>query len=206
MLRIDIFSDVVCPWCFVGHQRLSRATAALGVTPEIHYRPFLLQPDAPEGGLDILEMLRRKYNADPSQMFATVEKAARESGLELDLSKQRFMYPTVFAHTLLRHAEGKGTQPALARALFEEYFQRATNISDVEELVRIAGAHGFEPSEVREILASEKELETTRNMAFEASRGGIRGVPFYVFNEKIGLSGAQPEAVFQEAIRKATAS
>jgi predicted DsbA family dithiol-disulfide isomerase len=203
MLRIEIFSDVVCPWCFVGHQRLSRVTAALGEQPELRYRPFFLQPDTPETGVDIPNMLKKKYGVEPSRMFATVEAAARESDLTLDLAKQRFMYPTVRAHTLLRHAERKGTQPALVRALFEQYFQEAKNISDVEELVKIAGAHGFEAAEVREILADADELEVTTAIATEAARGGIRGVPFYVFNDKIGLSGAQPESVFREAIRKA---
>lgn len=205
MLRIEIFSDVVCPWCFVGHQRLTRVTRELGEQPELRYRPFFLQPNTPEAGVDIPNMLKKKYGVEPSRMFATVEAAARESELTLDLTKQRFMYPTVRAHTLLRHAERKGTQPALVRALFEEYFQRAKNIHDVEELARIASAHGFEAAEVREILADADELEVTTAVATEAARGGIRGVPFYVFNDKIGLSGAQPESVFREAIKKAKA-
>lgn len=205
MLRIEIFSDVVCPWCFVGHQRLTRVAAALGEKPEVRYRPFFLQPNTPDAGVDIPEMLKRKYGVEPSRMFATVEAAARESELTLDLTKQRFMYPTVRAHTLLRHSEQKGTQPALVRALFEAYFHEAKNISDVEELVRIASAHGFEAGEARDILGDAEELSITTAMATEAARGGIRGVPFYVFNDKIGLSGAQPEAVFREAIRKANA-
>ena len=205
MLRIEIFSDIVCPWCFVGHQRLSRVTQALGENPEVRYRPFYLQPDTPEAGIDIPGMLKKKYGVEPSRMFATVEAAARESELMLDLTKQRFMYPTVRAHTLLRHAERRGTQPALVRALFEAYFQEARNIADVEELVAVAKAHGFEAAEVREILADADELSVTDAVATEAARGGIRGVPFYVFNDKIGLSGAQPEAVFREAIRKAKA-
>jgi predicted DsbA family dithiol-disulfide isomerase len=206
MLRIEVFSDVVCPWCFVGQQRLTRVTASLDEKPEVRYRPFFLQPNTPESGLDIPEMLRKKYGAEPSRMFAMVEAAARESELDLDLTKQRFMYPTVRAQTLIRRSEEKGTQPALVRALFEAYFQEAKNISDVEELVRIASAHGFEAAEVRDILSDPKELSITSAQATEAAQRGIRGVPFYVFNDKIGVSGAQPEAVFREAIRKASAT
>jgi predicted DsbA family dithiol-disulfide isomerase len=205
MVRIEIFSDVVCPWCFVGHQRLSRVAAELGEKPALRYRPFYLQPNTPEAGVDIPNMLKKKYGVEPSRMFAMVEAAARESELTLDLTKQRFMYPTVRAHTLLRHAERKGTQPALVRALFEAYFQDAKNIADVDELVRVAGAHGFEAAEVREILADADELSVTDAVASEAARGGIRGVPYYVFNDKVGLSGAQPESVFREAFRKAKA-
>jgi predicted DsbA family dithiol-disulfide isomerase len=206
MLRIEVFSDVVCPWCFVGQQRLTRVTASLDEKPEVRYRPFFLQPNTPESGLDIPEMLRKKYGAEPSRMFAMVEAAARESELDLDLTKQRFMYPTVRAQTLIRRSEEKGTQPALVRALFEAYFQEAKNISDVEELVRIASAHGFEAAEVRDILSDPKELSITSAQATEAAQRGIRGVPFYVFNDKIGVSGAQPEAVFREAIRKASST
>src|SRR5436190_20748908 len=135
-LRIDVVSDVVCPWCYIGADRLEKAIASLelGGRVEVTYHPFLLRPDAPDSGADLHEELRRKYGADPQQLFARVEAAARESGLELDLSKQRLTYPTVRAHTLLRHAKAKGTQQALAKALFEAHFVAAHNIADLDGL------------------------------------------------------------------------
>ncbi len=135
-------------------------------------------------------MLKQKYKVEPSRMFATVEAAARRGELTLDLTKQRFMYPTVRAHTLLRHAERKGTQPALVRALFEEYFQEAKNISDVEELVRIAGSRRLRGRRSARNPGGRDELSVTGAIATEAARGGIRGVLSYVFRRQDRPLGA----------------
>jgi predicted DsbA family dithiol-disulfide isomerase len=206
MFTVDVFSDVVCPWCFIGLTRLDRVLATLDTPVEVVHHPFLLQPDAPPEGTDIQAMLRKKYGADPRQLFATVEAAAKESGLALDLGQQRYSYPTVAAHTLLRHAGPKGTQRALARRLFEAYFIEARNIAQVATLQEIAAAHGFAADEVARILADPAELAETRREAALAAERGIRGVPFFVVGGKLTLSGAQPEARFHAAIREAQAA
>jgi predicted DsbA family dithiol-disulfide isomerase len=203
-LSIDIFSDIVCPWCFIGTTRLDRALAALPeVTAAVTYHPFQLQPDTPPEGVSIPDMLRTRYRADPLKMFATVEAAAAESGLALDLQKQPRMYPTAAAHTLLRHALSRGTQVALSRALFAAYFLDARNIGDPAVLAEIAGAHGFSADEVPALVTDSVALAATRQEAREASARGIRGVPFFVFNGKLAVSGAQPEAAFREVIQRA---
>jgi predicted DsbA family dithiol-disulfide isomerase len=133
-------------------------------------------------------------------MFARVESAARESGIPLDLSKLRFSFPTVRAHALLRHAGPKGTQSALAKALFRAYFLDGRNISDLDVLVPLGAEHGFESDEASRLLVDERELQATRRDAEEARRSGIRGVPFYVLNERVAVSGAQPESVFRNSL------
>ena len=115
MTRVELYADIVCPWCFIGSARLDRVLAAWVGEAEVIHRAFLLRPDAPAEGIDVPEMLRQRTGRDPKQLFASAEAAARESGLALDLSKQPRMFPTARAHTLLRHAEEKKTQHARLR-------------------------------------------------------------------------------------------
>jgi len=207
-ISIDLFSDFVCPWCFIGNVRLEQALAGLSgeLTAEVSYHPFFLDPTTPPEGISIPDMLRRKYGADPKQLWARAEAAARESGVALDLSLQPKMYRTEAAHTLMRHAEAKGTQAALAKALFRSYFLEAANIGDADVLAGIAEPHGFTRDEALELIHADAELELTREAAISAAQGGIRGVPFFVFDGKLAVSGAQSTSVLQAAIRQALAT
>jgi len=204
-LAIDLFSDIVCPWCFIGATRLEQALSRLAseVEAEVCYHPFFLDPGVPKQGVSVPEKLRRKYGVEPKQLWARAEEAARESGLPLDLSLQSMMYPTDAAHTLLRHAHAKGTQPALAKTLFHAYFIDAKNIADESLLAELATPHGFTREEALELANAEAELELTREEALSAARGGIRGVPFFIFDGRLGVSGAQSVEVLTAAIRKA---
>lgn len=204
-VTIDLYSDLVCPWCFIGSERLEHVLAAhAGPPPLVRYRPFLLQPSTPAEGIDIPDMLRRKYGVDPAVMFARVEAAARDSGIPLDLSRQPRSYPTERGHTLLRHAGERGTQRALARALFHANFIDARNIADLDTLADVASAHGFTAAEVRTLLTDETELALTRTEVGQAHRLGIRAVPFFVFADRLAVSGAQPESVLRDALAQAS--
>ncbi len=203
MIRVEVYSDIVCPWCFIGSVRLERVLATWEGKAEVVHRPFLLRPDAPAEGIDIPEMLRKRTGRDPKELFASCEAAARESGLALDLSKQPRLFPTVRAHTLLRHAEAKGTQAALARALFEAHFLQGKNVSDPELLAAVAAPHGFTAEETARLLADARELARTGTEAHAAAAQGIRGVPFFIFDRKLAVSGAQPEAQLREALQRA---
>ncbi|HKY34929.1 MAG TPA: DsbA family oxidoreductase [Polyangiaceae bacterium] len=204
-LAIDLFSDVVCPWCFIGSRRLEQALEGLAdeLDAEVCYHPFFLDPNLPKQGVSLPEKLRRKYGVDPKQLWPRVEAIARESGIELDLSLQPMTYPTDAAHTLLRHAHAKGTQPALAAALFRAYFQEARNIADESLLAEIAAQHGFDRAEALELATAPAELELTREEALSAAQSGIRGVPFFIFDGRLAVSGAQSVGALQAAIRKA---
>lgn len=206
-LTVDVFSDVVCPWCFIGSVRLEQALAGLKdeLEAEVCYHPFYLDPSVPKQGLSVPDKLRKKYGVDPKQLWARAEAAAKESGIDLDLSKQPMMYPTAAAHTLMRHAHARGTQRALAASLFRAYFQDAKNISDESLLADLAAEHGFTREEALELMTSSAELELTQDEAMGAAQGGIRGVPFFIFDGRLAVSGAQSVAVLQAAMRQALA-
>jgi predicted DsbA family dithiol-disulfide isomerase len=201
-MQIQVFSDVVCPWCFIGTVRLDRALAATGIDAAVSYRPFLLAPDTPPGGFNIPEYLRRKYGADPRPLQQRAEAEARKSGLDLDLTRQPMSYPTAAAHTLIRHAGPKGTQRALVRALFVSYFQEARNISAPEVLAPLAAQHGFSAEEATALIADPAELATTHREIEDAYALGVQGVPFFVLDDAVALSGAQPEEVFRQLLEE----
>jgi predicted DsbA family dithiol-disulfide isomerase len=206
-MRIDLFSDVVCPWCYIGITRLERVVAtarARGASVDVHLHPFELDPHAPAAGVDVADMLRRKVGRDPQQMFRHVEAMARDAGLPLDLSRQPPMRPTVRAHTLVALADEEGDgQLRLARALFRAHFDEARNIYDVEVLAEIGAAHGLDAGDVRRAVTDEARLSATRARAEQAARSGVRGVPFFLFGGRVAVSGAQPDDVLAGALADA---
>jgi predicted DsbA family dithiol-disulfide isomerase len=202
-LQIDLFADVVCPWCFLGHHRLERVLESLGQAARVTHRPFMLDPNTPAEGDDIPARLRRKYGTPPEKLWERLEAEARKSDLDLDLSKQRYSYPTARAHTLIRHGAAKGTQGALVRALYRANFQDARNINDPAVLADIAAPHGFTADEVTRLTNDEGELTATREEALAASAAGVDGVPLFVFGERLAVAGAQPEIVLRNAIEQA---
>lgn len=206
-LTIDVVSDVMCPWCFIGARRLDEALAALpDVQASVRHVPFLLDPSTPEGGADLRERLRAKYRMDPDRMFGQVEAAARSAGIPLDFSKVRRSYPTAAAHTLLRHAEPRGTQRALLRALYEGYFLAGDDVGSPERLAELASAHGFTRDEALRLATDPAELAETRKEAAAVAAQGVTGVPFFIFDDRLAASGAQPAEVLRGAIERALAT
>jgi predicted DsbA family dithiol-disulfide isomerase len=202
-LDVQLISDVVCPWCFIGHRQLERALDGLDLDVTVTFLPFLLDPETPAEGVDLRERLRRKYGGDPEQMFARVEAAAHSAGLTLDFSRVRRACNTVGAHTLLRHALPRGTQRALAQALFGAYFVEGRDIGNAAVLSELAAAHGFTAEEARVLVTDAQELSVTRAAARELSEQGISGVPFFVFQGRYAVSGAQPPEVLRQVIARA---
>ena len=200
-VKVDLFTDTVCPWCLVGVERLDQAIAALpaDVTVEVENHPFYLSPDTPEEGVVVADMLREKYGRDPREMWARVEGEAKKSGIALDLSKQPRSFPTRKGHTLVRLAKAKGTQHALANAIAWAYFVDHQLINDDEVLADIATRHGFSRDEALAAVRDERELAITHQLAVAAAQQGIQGVPFFVFDSKFALSGAQPQEMFERA-------
>jgi predicted DsbA family dithiol-disulfide isomerase len=204
-VKVDLFTDTVCPWCLVGSARLDQAIAALppDVTVEVENHPFYLDPNTPEEGVVVADMLRQKYGRDPKEMWARVEGEARASGIDLDLSRQPRSFPTRKGHTLVRLAKAKGTQHALANAIAWAYFMDHQLINDDEVLAGIAEQHGFTRAEALAEIRDPKELAITHELAVAAARQGIQGVPFFVFDNKFALSGCQPQEMFGRAFEYA---
>lgn len=206
-LVIDVFSDVVCPWCYIGLTRLEQvigkcvARRVLPTPPELRLHPFELAPGT-EPGTDLKAELARKYGADPTSMFARVEQAGAEVGLKLHFGERPLTYPTLRAHTLLRHAAPRGIALALKYALFRSYFEQSGDIHDVHALDALAQQHGFVAGEGERLVLDASELAITRAELAEAQRLRISGVPFFIFDSRFAVSGAQPAAVFEEALRR----
>jgi predicted DsbA family dithiol-disulfide isomerase len=205
-LAIDLFSDVVCPWCYIGSAHLDAALAQLasdGITATVAHRPFLLDPTTPPEGAGLVERIRRRYGGEPRAIFSRVEEAGRAAGLALDFTRTTRTYNTIAAHTLLRHAEPRGTQRPLAQALYAAHFRDARKISDPDVLSDIAAPHGFDRDEVRRLATDAAERERTVAEATAAAARGIRGVPFFVFDRRLAVSGAQPVPTLVAAAREA---
>jgi predicted DsbA family dithiol-disulfide isomerase len=197
---IDVISDFVCPWCFIGTRRLESVLASTGTDAVVSVHPFLLDPTIPDEGVDLRERLERKFGRSAEPMFARVEAAARDAGIPLDFAKVRRYPSTLRAHALVARAAEKGTQRKLAGALFDAYFLEGKDIGDASVLAEIATAHGFEKGEALAIVRDADALARARQEAAEAAAQGISGVPFFVFGGRFAVSGAQPAAVFEQAL------
>ena len=200
-IKVDLFTDTVCPWCLVGAARLDQAIAALPADVEVSVEnhPFYLDPNAPDEGVVVADMLRQKYGREPAEMWERVENEARKSGIDLDLSQQPRAYPTRKGHTLVRLAKVKGTQHALANAIAWAYFMDHKQINDDDVLADIAVQHGYAREEALQVMADSEALGETHDLAMAAAQQGIQGVPFFVFDGKFALSGCQPQEMFGRA-------
>jgi predicted DsbA family dithiol-disulfide isomerase len=200
-LKVDLFTDIVCPWCLVGSARLDQAIARLpaDVSVDVENHPFYLDPNTPAEGVDVGEMLRTKYGRDPKELWARVEEQAAAAGIALDLSQQPRSFPTQKPHTLIRLAREKGTQHAFANAIAEAYFLGHRQVNDDAVLVEIATDYGFTRDEAKAAIADPAALAITHNLAVSAAQQGIQGVPFFIFEERFALSGAQPDEMFDRA-------
>lgn len=203
-LKIDVYSDVVCPWCYIGAERLRQVLASLTDAPEIElsYKTYLLDPGVPAEGVDLAQRLEKKYGLPATEIFARPTEAAHELGLPLDFKKVPRSYNSINAHTLLRHAT-PAHQVGLAQALFDAYFVQGLDISDPSALVPLAQGHGFSAEQATQLLRDHGERQATLGAAEDTRKLGIRGVPTFVFNDKLAFSGAQPEAIFRQAMAEA---
>lgn len=200
-LRVEVVSDVVCPWCLIGKKRLEDALARRPeIAAQVRFLPFQLDPSTPREGADLRERLAAKYGADPETMFARVEHAARESGIPLDFAKVHRYPNTLAAQVLVVAAESRGTQRALVSALFEAYFLDGADIGDPAVLARVGSRHGFDYDEALALVDDEAAKNDIRGMAREHARRGVSGVPFFVFDGKYAVSGAQSVETFVAVI------
>jgi predicted DsbA family dithiol-disulfide isomerase len=170
------------------------------VDVRIIYRPFELDPAAPESGVNIKAKLLEKHGVSAEQVFPGINARARESGIPLELERQPFAYPTAAAHTLVRHAAAKGTTRALSRAIAEAYFLDAVSIADPAILAKLALQHGFVREEVLALLSDAGELSQTRAEARQAMQRGVRSVPTIIIGGAHAMSSSQPVAELRKAL------
>ncbi|MDX5363119.1 MAG: DsbA family oxidoreductase [Pseudazoarcus pumilus] len=212
-IDINVVSDFVCPWCFLGRDRLMRAVAQFSEAyPEhpvrIHWLPYFLNPDTPAAGEPYRPFLEKKFgNARAvDALFARVREAAQPDGLELAFERITQRPNTLHAHRLIYRAQSRGARPeriqALVGGVFEAYFQRGQDIGNVETLADIAAACGERREAIVEYLSGNEDGDAVRRMADQVSRQGVEGVPFFIFNRSLAVSGAQSLAALGAALRQ----
>lgn len=206
MLQIDLYTEITCPWCIIGQYRLDKVLNERfpGLTADIHHHPVLLMPDAPSEGLYIPDLLFRRYGvSDPKASFARVEEQARASGLELDLGRQLYTYPTQAAHAIILVSYARGTQHPLASAITEAYFLQAKNIGKADVLADIAVNYGFDRDEALAIARDPAWHARVELAAANSVAVGARSVPHFVFGTHATISGCLSEGEITRAIHQA---
>lgn len=203
---IDIVSDVVCPWCYVGKRRLEAALAQRpDVDVKVQWHPFQLDPTIPAGGLDRQAYMTKKFGSAErvNEIHARLEEAGRGEGLDFAFDRIKRSVNTLDAHRLLRWAEGAGVQDATKEALFRAYFMEGRDIGDAMTLAEIAAGVGMDRAAVLAALGTDKDKAEVQAEIETAQKIGVSGVPFFIFAQAFAVSGAQAADVLATAIDRA---
>lgn len=212
-MKIEIWSDIVCPWCYIGKRRLEAALADFGrshpdAAVEIVWRSYQLDPSAPAvPDQSVAEYLGAKYGGGPAagqQMIDRVEAVAAEEGLLYRLGEAQ-RANTVDAHRLLHLAAEQGMQGELKEALLAAYFLDAENVADPDVLARVAGQVGLDDVRVKEVLTGDEYADAVEADIRQAAAYGATGVPFFVVDGRYGVAGAQPSDVLTQVLDRAWA-
>ncbi len=211
-MRIDIWSDLVCPWCYIGKRRLEHALAQMPDAPqvEIVHRSFQLNPSAPMGQTSRRrDYLIKKYgwsSAQAEKIDSDMEQRAAADGLEYHMSAEGLTGNTFDAHRLVHAAAAHGRQDAAVERFFRAYFTEQRSLFDKDALVPLAVEAGLDADDARRVLAGTDYADAVEADINEARALGVTGVPFFVFDMKLGLSGAQPIEVFIDALTQAAST
>ncbi len=198
---VDIVSDFVCPWCYIGKRNLDALRGEMPV--ETRWHPYLLHPDMPAGGIERGAFMRAKFGDDSERlrgMSATIEQAAREAGLFIEMGKIARIPDTRDAHRLMRWATGQGVADALAERLFAAHFADGRDIGDRAVLAELAGEVGLDPALVAELLEGDAERAFVDTASDQARAAGINGVPAIM----LAADAAQREQVSDWSRRTGT--
>ena len=213
MLTIEIVSDLVCPWCFIGLRRLSTAIEQVrreipGFSCRKVWRPFFLNPDTPPQGEPYMPFLEAKFGSREAveALFARVREAGRAYDLDYAFERITLRANTLQAHRLIHWAQQRGEAEQLVERLFVAQFQRGEYVGDVALLRQIAAECGYPPAEVAAYLASTQDVDTVRSQEAEGRAAGIRQVPTFIVDRRLVVVGAEDPAVLAEAMRQAWVS
>lgn len=211
-LRIDVFSDLICPWCFLGKRQLERAMADHSDAHiDVRFRPYMLNPDTPREGVPRAEYFRKRFGSNMAGLdaaHARLEKLGAKVGIRFAFDRAERIPNTIAAHAVVRwvaetHADPKGSdEAAVVERLFSAYFVEGRDLGDHATLAEIASGAGLDRDDVLQRLAREADFDAVREEADAARREGITGVPFYIFGERLAVSGAQPAEVLSGVIAR----
>jgi predicted DsbA family dithiol-disulfide isomerase len=206
-LDIDVVSDVMCPWCYIGKRRLEKALDRNSDVPiDVRWRPFLLDATIPPEGMDRKAYLDRKFGSDRAkEIYAQIKQAGEDEGIAFAFDKIERSPSTVDAHRLIRWAATAGVQDGVVEGLFDAYFVNGGDIGDKAVLVEVAEAAGMERAIVERLLAGDADLDLVRREIGLAQQMGVSGVPCFIFANKYVVMGAQDPDVLVSAIERAWA-
>ena len=209
MVALDILSDPICPWCYIGHAQLSRALeAAPGHPFAVAWHPFMLNPDMPPEGMDRRAYLEAKFGGREAAVavYARIDEAARAAGLDLSLGAIERTPSTLDAHRLIHWAGIEGRQTPVVARLFAAYFREGRDIGDRGVLLEIAEATGLDAAMVDRLLAGDADAADIRARDAHARGRGVSGVPTFVVAQRHVLTGAQPPELWAEVIGELAAA
>ena len=204
-VRIDVVSDVVCPWCFIGKRRLEKAIALIPDTPvEVRWRPYFLNDWIPRQGISREEYLTTKFGSAEryKRIAQRVSAAAAAEGLTYVMDKISRQPNTLDAHRLIRWAGGIGKAAEMKQRLMDLYFTEGADLSNHAVLVQAAADVGLDAEDIREALASDQDVAEVEQEAISAKKAGIEGVPCFIFGGKFAVSGVQAPEDLAEAIAR----
>ncbi len=202
-VKLDIMSDPICPWCYIGKTHLDKALAAVPDHPfVIEWHPFQLNPDMPDAGMDRREYLERKFGGKEGAIraYAPVVEHAENAGLKIDFEGMKRTPNTLDAHRLIHWAGIEGKQDAVVDALFNAYFVEARDIGDAEVLADIADSVGMDAAVVLKLLQSDADREDIRNRDTHSRQMGVNSVPTYIVANQHAVPGAQPPELWEKVI------
>lgn len=203
-LRIDVVSDVICPWCFLGKARLDKAIALVPeISVEVVFRPFFLDPAIPPEGMDRRAYLVAKFGEERLRtIHDPLIAAGKEEGVPYEFDKITRTPNTLNAHRLLRWGQQAGVQPTLMQGLFMAYWHYGQDIGDIDVLKTIAVINGLDGDDVVVLLKSDTDVESVRTEVARSQAAGVSGVPTFILANKYAVVGAQPAGYLANAIRK----
>jgi predicted DsbA family dithiol-disulfide isomerase len=204
-MRVDIVSDMVCPWCWIGERRLMKALELTGVPLQVTWHPYQLDVDVPDAGVPWREYMAAKFGGSErlEGVIASMAPIAVNAGIELRYDRIQRYPNTTAAHALSQIAAESGRQAHVQQALFRAYFTLGEDIGDVETLRQIAVDCGLDGPSVVERLRSRADWPLVTAAIEDAAKAGISGVPLFIFDRRLAVSGAQEPEFFAEAIREA---
>jgi predicted DsbA family dithiol-disulfide isomerase len=205
VLTIDVVSDVVCPWCYLGEKRLEAALADESGPVTVRWRPYQLDPTIPADGLDRAEYMEKKFGKSGTlqSVHDNLTRLGAEVGLPFAFDKIERSPNTLDAHRLIRWAASAGVQEKVVDRLFKAYFAEGRDIGDRAVLIEIAGECGLDAKLVQKLLADGADADLVRQEIEQAQAMGVSGVPFFIFAGRIGVPGAQEPSVLRRAIAQA---
>jgi len=212
-VQVDIVSDVVCPWCFIGKRHLEQALATYrqrhpdAPAPDVRWHPFQLNPQLPAAGMPRAQYTAAKFGGPEraKEIYARVAAAGERAGIAFAFDRIEMQPNTIDAHRLMHRAEELGIQDAMADSLFSGYFLEGKNFTNRETLAELAQRAGMAAEEARRYLDSDEDRALIAEQDERARRIGVEGVPFFIFNQRLAVSGAQPAEILVDVMERAEA-